>query len=301
MQECEKKEIIELLQKWVEEFDNPYLSKLYQQNSYGKMLRSRLILSIAPKSEESIRLCGIVELIQLASLLHDDVIDDSNMRRGKASLNTLFGDKNAIMLGDALYSKAFYKLCNFQTSIARSISNAVCLLSSGEILDVALGEKFNSSKELYIKMISQKTASLIASSAECAGILAGLDCKVYRYYGECLGIAFQIIDDVLDITQPQEVLGKPSMSDFKEGKTTLPYILLYESLDSQDRDKLVSMHQQELTENQKRWIMEKMTQYHCIERSYEVALEYASLALSKIQEKNPKLQEMIDSMIKRSF
>lgn len=286
----------------IKEFDNPYLQELFSQISSGKMLRSRLILAIAGESEESVKLSSIIELIQLASLLHDDVIDDSTMRRGKESLNALYGNKNAIMLGDALYSKAYYHLLSLPTKVAQCVSNSVCLLSSGEIRDVFMAKSFNPSMQEYILMIEEKTASLIASSAKASASLAGLDEEAYHHYGLCLGIAFQIIDDILDITQSDEVLGKPSMSDFREGKTTLPYIKLYHSLPQNEREELVALHCKALDEKQKEWLFERFRKYGSIEESIKLAKQYAQSATSRLQKGyNPKLDEMIDAMIQRSF
>lgn len=295
-------EIIQEIEKLVAEFENPFLQEMFSQISHGKMLRSSLILAIAGKSEKSIRLCAIVELIQLASLLHDDVIDESQMRRGKKSLNACFGSKNAVMLGDALYSKAFYHLASFPLSIAQSLSSAVCKLSSGEIYDVCLSQSFNFSIDQYYTMIEEKTASLIASSAECSAILAGLESDSYFHYGKCLGIAFQIIDDLLDVTQTQEVLGKPAMSDFKEGKMTLPYLLLYEKLDAFGKKKLQEMRGKELSQEEERWIKEKMQENKSIEESRNLALEIANDSLSKLKKPyNSKLKEVIETMLERSF
>lgn len=295
-------EIIQEIEKLVAEFENPFLEEMFSQISHGKMLRSSMILSIAGKSKESIRLCAIVELIQLASLLHDDVIDESQMRRGKESLNACFGSKNAIMLGDALYSKAFYYLASFSLPIAQSISNAVCKLSSGEIYDVCLSQSFHSSMNQYYTMIEEKTASLIASSAECAAILAGLESDSYFHYGRCLGIAFQMIDDLLDVTQTQEVLGKPAMSDFREGKMTLPYLLLYEKLDAPEQKRLQAMRGKELSKEEERWIKAKMQENKSIEEGRNLAFEFANDSLSKLKKPfNPKLKEMIEAMLERSF
>lgn len=295
-------EIIDDIQKLIKDFQNPFLDQMFAQISHGKMLRSSMVLSIAGKNQQSIRLCAIIEFIQLASLLHDDVIDASSMRRGRQSLNALFGNKNAIMLGDALYAKAFYHLCSFSPSIAQSLSNAVCKLSSGEIYDVFLSQGFNPSKEKYFLMIEEKTASLIASSAECAALLAGFESEAYFHYGKCLGIAFQIIDDVLDLTQSQEILGKPAMSDFREGKTTLPYLLLFESLPQDERKILHNLCGKNLSSQEEEWISQRMQEYDCIKKSQHLAQEIAKDALSKLKSPyNPKLEEMIQSMICRSF
>lgn len=306
MEMCMHNEILQRIcegvASMVGEFDNPYIQELFSKISCGKMLRSRLILTIAGESEESIKLCSIIELIQLASLLHDDVIDEAMKRRGVDSLNALYGNKNAIMLGDVLYSKAYYHLLSLPTKVAKCVANSVCLLSSGEIRDVFMAKSFNPSMQEYILMIEEKTASLIASSAKASASLIGEDEEAYHHYGLCLGIAFQIIDDVLDITQSEQVLGKPSMNDFREGKTTLPYIKLYHSLPESEQERLISLHNKDLNNEQKKWLFESFEKYGSIKESMKIAKQYAQSATSKLQKGyNPKLDEMIEAVIQRSF
>ena len=152
------------IQSWIQEINNQNVSYLFSQTTYGKMIRSKLILAICHNHNKAIDLCAIIELIQSASLLHDDVIDKSQTRRGKSSLNAIFGNKNSIMLGDVFYAKAFFELTKIDSTIAQIVSNAVLELASGEIDDVFLSENFNSNKDRYFKMICNKTASLIAAS-----------------------------------------------------------------------------------------------------------------------------------------
>lgn len=290
------------VEAFLAEFDNPFLQQLCQELTHGKMLRSRLVFAIAGVSEESVRLCGIIELIQLASLLHDDVIDEAQKRRSRPSLNALFGNKNAIMLGDALYSKAYVHLLSFSNPIAKSIADSVCTLSSGEIRDVFLSKNFNPSFDDYILMIKEKTASLIASSAQSSALLAGLSSEGYRHYGECLGIAFQIIDDILDITQDEVTLGKPCMNDFLEGKTTLPYILLHQVLRDEEKKTLEQLHAKVLIPEQKAWLFEQFEKHQIIQKSFEYAKQYGKSALSQLpQGYNTELEEMIKAMIERSY
>ncbi|MEA1913949.1 MAG: polyprenyl synthetase family protein, partial [Campylobacterota bacterium] len=190
----------------------------------GKMLRSKLILKIAGVDEHSIKLCAVVEMIHAASLLHDDVIDEADMRRGKPSINAMFDNKTSIMFGDILYSIAFTQLSQMDKRIAYTISNAVTLLSIGEMLDVELTNEFNTSYDAYLDMIYKKTASLIEASAKAAAIMANKDEEAFALYGKNLGLAFQMIDDILDITQDSSTLGKPALLDFVEGKVTIPYL-----------------------------------------------------------------------------
>jgi octaprenyl-diphosphate synthase len=132
--------------------------ELFHRVPKGKRLRAKLILKIAGVSDASLKLAAIVELIHAASLLHDDVIDDAFTRRGEDSINALFGNKTAIMLGDILYSKGFSELTFMPQDVAYSISHAVALLSVGELLDVELSNTFNDSEERYFDMIYKKTA-----------------------------------------------------------------------------------------------------------------------------------------------
>lgn len=276
--------------------------ELFHKVPKGKRLRAKLIVKIAGTSSEALKLAAIVELIHAASLLHDDVIDDAFTRRGEASLNALFGNKTAIMLGDILYSKGFSELTFLPQDVAFSISNAVALLSVGELLDVELSNAFNDNLDLYFDMIYKKTASLIEASAKAAALLAGKQSEKYALYGKNLGLAFQIIDDILDITQSSEVLGKPSLNDFKEGKTTLPYLYMYAKLSSQDQVILRALFQKELTSEESAWIKAKMHETNAISDAMMYAKKLGLEALSIIQgEEDVGLASIITDMIERNF
>ena len=286
---------------FISERESPAIEEFASKLHSGKMLRSKLMLAICPNDERILTLCAIVEMIQSASLLHDDVLDDSVMRRGEASINALFGDKNAIMLGDVFYSKAFYELLAFGAPIARSIADCVVRLSRGEIHDVLMAESFQASREKYFAMIEDKTASLIASSAQSAAILAGLDGGRYYSYGLNLGIAFQIVDDMLDVFGDEALLGKPALNDYTEGKTTLPYLLLYEVLGEADRATLQGYFKSSSAES-KAWILEQMQKYGIFARCQEIAKSYGERALESIaNEGNARLEQVIIDMIYRKF
>ncbi len=275
---------------------------LYKKLPNGKRLRAKLILKIAQTDAKAVELAAIVELIHVASLLHDDVIDDAMQRRGVDSINAIYGNKSAIMLGDILYSKGYLELATFDKEISQTIANAVTYLSMGELMDVKLADEFNVDRELYFDMIYKKTAVLIEASAKSAAILEGKDSKAYALYGKNLGLAFQIVDDLLDITQDSKILGKPAMSDFREGKVTLPYIYLYQELDQEGKDKLKSFYKKELSSSQIGWILKEMDRYGVIDRSIKEAKELGSEALEAIRgDKNRDLELVITNMIERSF
>lgn len=272
---------------------------MFENISSGKKLRSKLILKIAGENQISLKLCAVIELIHLASLLHDDVIDDSTIRRGKPSINALFGSKNAIMLGDILYSKGFYEIVSLNPQIAKIISKAVLDLSIGEMMDVDLGSKFSPNLDEYLKMIELKTAVLIEAAARSAAIIAKLDESVYSIYGKNLGLAFQIVDDILDIVSDENKLGKPAFNDYKEGKTTLPYILLYNALSADNKEILKGLWGKDLDDGQIRWIKDKFSEFNIIKKSKEFAKELGYKAISSVSDES--LREIVSSMIDREF
>lgn len=288
-----------LIAKLVEEVDYPHATELFQKLSGGKRLRARLILTIAPNQSSAPLLGAIVELIHAASLLHDDVIDEAQLRRGVPSVNATHGSKTAIMLGDILYSKAFSELTSFDPRIARTIAESVTRLSIGEMMDVAMAENFNTDRDLYLKMLYLKTATLIEACAFSAAVLAGKDEHAHAIYGKNLGLAFQIVDDILDITADEVTLGKPSLNDFSEGKATLPYIDLYERLDSAGQARLVDNHCKVLDNDEKEWIRSKMDEFMIIEHSYAHARALCDEAIEAIGE-DTSLRAIIETVIQRS-
>jgi octaprenyl-diphosphate synthase len=231
--------------------------------------------------------------------LHDDVIDDAMLRRGVQSVNATHGSKVAIMLGDILYSKAFSALTAFDPEIARSISQSVTQLSVGEMMDVEMSGAFNLDRELYLKMLYLKTATLIESCAYCAALLDGKDANAYGIYGKNLGLAFQIVDDILDIVGDEATLGKPALNDFIEGKTTLPYIDLHDVLDDEGRKKLIGCHGRVLKPQEKQWLFHEMQEHKIIERSYARAQELCDEALGVIGDEDA-LRAILASVIQRS-
>lgn len=275
--------------------------ELLEKLATGKMLRSKLILKIAGVTKESIKLCAVVEMIHAASLLHDDVIDEADTRRGQPSVNALYDNKTSIMFGDILYSRAFTELSQMDKRVAFTISNAVTLLSIGEMIDVDLTNSFNKSYDLYLDMIYKKTASLIEASAKAAAIIAGLDEKKYALYGKNLGLAFQMVDDILDITQDSATLGKPAMLDFVEGKVTIPYLLLHERVE--DKTKLESLYKKELTQEESAWIKEQMQITNALNDSILQAKAIGNEAINAVidEENSQTLVMIMKAMIEREF
>lgn len=279
---------------------NAEVSRLFATLKGGKRLRAKLVLKIAPAAEQSALLGAIIELIHAASLLHDDVIDDARLRRGSPSVNATEGSKTAIMLGDVLYSKAFSSLVAFDTGVAQCVSDAVTALSVGEMMDVRMAESFNDDEAAYLNMLYLKTAALIEAAAKGAALLVGKDAEAYATYGKNLGLAFQIIDDILDIVSDEATLGKPALNDFVEGKCTLPYIYLYHALDEEGKSRLKACHAKQLSDADAAWITEQMQQHKTIERSYAVARQLSDEAVASVAGE-AELIAIIDSMMERSY
>ena len=297
----ELQEVKNQIKKFVEVCNHQKSLELLDKLATGKMLRSKLILKIAGVNEESIKLCAVVEMIHAASLLHDDVIDEADTRRGQPSVNALYDNKTSIMFGDILYSRAFTELSQMDKRVAYTISNAVTLLSIGEMIDVDLTNSFNTSYDLYLDMIYKKTASLIESSAKAAAIIAGLDVDKYALYGKNLGLAFQMIDDILDITQDSATLGKPAMHDFVEGKVTIPYLLLHERIE--DKTRLESLYKKELSEQDSAWIKEQMQITNALNDSILQAKAIGNEAINAVidEENSQTLVMIMKAMIEREF
>ena len=290
------------IEQYITDLDEKDILNIVSKIPAGKRLRAKLMLEIAGNKKSVIDSAAIVEMIHAASLLHDDVIDDAYQRRGVDSINALYGNKSAIMVGDVLYSKAFYELVDIDRFVAKVISKAVVELSIGERKDVYLSQKFNADANIYKEMIYQKTAALIEAAAEAAAILAGKDREIYKTYGRNLGIAFQMIDDILDIISDSKTLGKPALNDFKEGKTTLPYIYLYEALNSEDKEKLKNMHKKSLKPQEQKWILEKFKEHKVIEKSKKEAFDLIYEAIELMKKAGEKgLEDIAIKMVDRSF
>lgn len=290
------------IEQFVADLNDKEVSGLYAKLPHGKRLRAKLILKIAGSDLSVVKTAAVVEMIHAASLLHDDVIDDAYTRRSKPSLNALYGNKTAIMLGDILYSKGFLELNNIGADVAKIVSNAVVQLSLGELKDVSLSKTFNLDREVYLEMIYQKTASLMEASAGAAALLAGKPKDDYMTYGRNLGLAFQMIDDILDITADTTTLGKPALHDFEEGKTTLPYIYLYELLDLNEKEKLKSLHGKKLSAEEQLWIKAMMQKHQVVQKSYAEAKVLVEEAIVQMNARGEEaLSSIAMQMIERDF
>ena len=309
-------EIDLIIEKFIKELDYKPIETMFKSIKQGKRLRSKLILAITqgvwgenstknsknPQQNQIFTLCAIVEFIHLASLLHDDIIDEAELRRGAKSINAEFGAKNALMLGDILYSYAFCELSKFENFVAFTLSKAVSALAKGELMDIELSKSFNADEKAYLTMIELKTAALIEASASCAAHLAGLDTQKFAEYGKNLGLAFQIIDDILDIKSDEKTLGKPALNDFKEGKSTLCYIALFKELNYNDKQILQGLFKKELSQSEQAWLADKFKEHKILEKTLNVAKNYGLKAVEALENAdNQALKDIVQKMIDRDF
>jgi octaprenyl-diphosphate synthase len=202
----------------------------------GKRLRPLLTIASAELcgygGERHIHLGACVEFIHTATLLHDDVVDDSALRRGKATANALWSNKASILVGDFLFSRAFELMVeDGSLTILKILSETTSALAEGEMLQLTSSHDLELTQETYLKIIGSKTARLFSAATEVGAVIADTDDsqrKSLSHFGHCLGMAFQLMDDVLDYTANQGKLGKAVGDDFREGNVTLPLILAYE-------------------------------------------------------------------------
>ena len=198
----------------------------------GKRLRPALLLltcgALGYTGSQRFNMAAVVEFIHTATLLHDDVVDDSSMRRGNATANETFGNPASVLVGDFLYSRAFQMMVDAQNMrIMEVLADATNVIAEGEVMQLMNMHNAELDEGAYLQVIRSKTAKLFEASARVGAILAGASVDMENAcaeYGQALGTAFQVIDDVLDYTGNAELLGKNLGDDLREGKTTLPLI-----------------------------------------------------------------------------
>ncbi len=207
----------------------------YLVSSGGKRLRPMLTLAAAQlcaaEGDRQVRLAACVEFIHTATLLHDDVVDESDLRRGKASANAVWGNQASVLVGDFLLSRAFQLMvADGSLRILEILSHASAVIAEGEVLQLTTANDTETDEAAYLQVIESKTARLFAAACQIGAVIPGrpmAEEKALEQFGLNLGIAFQLIDDVLDYSAKQEKLGKTVGDDFHEGKITLPVILAY--------------------------------------------------------------------------
>ncbi|WP_207478088.1 polyprenyl synthetase family protein [Arenibaculum pallidiluteum] len=281
----------------------------------GKRLRPLLTLASARlcgyEGRRQLMLAACVEFIHTATLLHDDVVDESDLRRGRASANAVFGNKASVLVGDFLFSRAFQLMVeDGSLDVLRILANASAVIAEGEVLQLTTTNDTETSEQAYLEVIRSKTAELFAAACQIGAVVASrpsAEERALRDYGMNLGIAFQLVDDVLDYSARQARLGKTVGDDFREGKITLPVVLAFRRGTDEERGfwrrTLEEMDQQD--GDLERGI-EIMARHGALKDSVERARHYAAIArdaLGLFPESPVKrsMLDVLDFVVDREF
>ena len=244
-----------LMQKTLKAVDQEIISRLNKSiplindigkhliNASGKRLRPLLTLAMAAQfndnSKKPILLAAAVEFIHTATLLHDDVVDESNLRRGKKTANIIWGNEFSVLAGDFLFAQSFELMVETKSIEAlSSLASASCKITQGEFQQMQIANKPETSQKDYFEVIGKKTAELFGASCKSGVIVAGGNVEQQNAayeYGFNLGLAFQIVDDLMDFNNSPNKMGKNLGDDFKLGKTTLPVILAWQKSNPKEK------------------------------------------------------------------
>lgn len=271
--------------------DLPFVNRLTQQvrNYRGKLLRPKLLLlagrAAGELSHDHLVLAAVVEMVHMATLVHDDVLDEADMRRRHDTVNRLVGNEGAVMLGDFLISHA-YHLCSSLSSTYASrriaaVTNTVC---EGELLQIENRGNVMLSEETYFEVIRRKTAALTAVCCEMGARAAGADGETIdalTRYGNDLGIAFQIVDDLLDLTASEQETGKSVGRDAEMGKPTLPVIRFLAGASRSDRDAMIAAMSKPTGETSAT-IRAMLVGADAVNQAFDVAASYITSATAAI-------------------
>ena len=288
----------------------------YHLRTGGKRLRALLTLGTSKicgysKGGRDINLAACVELIHAATLMHDDVIDNSKIRRGKKTLNSIWGNQSSILVGDYLLSRCFEMMVeDGNLEILKLLSSTSAEISQGEVLQMQHKGEIDMLEETYLKIISAKTASLFAAATKVGSILANKESKIkeaLEFYGKNLGLTFQIADDTLDYNSELKFFGKKIGNDFYEGKVTLPIILLYQRANNEEKIVLKKLFEKdERNEEEFKKVLLMIKNYNIISSCYtkaEYFINLASNSLSIFDESKEKdiLKNLTSFSLERSY
>ena len=288
----------------------------YHIETGGKRLRALLTLGSSKlcgylKGGRDINLAACVELIHGATLLHDDVIDNCDVRRGKKTTNVIWGNQSSILAGDYLLSRCFEMMVeDGNLEILKLLSSTSAKIAQGEILQLQHKGEVDMLEETYLNIISSKTAVLFSAATKVGAILAERNNKekeALEFYGKNLGLTFQIADDTLDYNSEINVFGKKAGNDFYEGKITLPIILLFQQVNDSEKKQLENIFNKKIrSEGDFSDVFKLIFKYKIISQCYKKAdhfinLASNSLSIFKNTEEKKILENLTSFSIKRSF
>ncbi len=283
-------------------------------SSGGKRLRPMLTLATAAFSGYSgsghIKLAAAVEFMHTATLLHDDVVDESELRRGKVSARMLWGNEASVLVGDFLLGQAFRMMVEVASLRALEIlSSAAVVIAEGEVMQLAAAKKLDTTEDAYLAVIRGKTAELFAAACEVGPVLAGrptAEQAACRSFGMNLGLAFQLVDDALDYGGSRARLGKNVGDDFREGKITLPVILAFRRGNEKERVFWrAALEAGEVTEGNLEHAVAMLSRHRALEDTIERARHYGAIAKDALAlfpdgEGKHALLEVVDFCVARA-
>jgi octaprenyl-diphosphate synthase len=294
----------------IEKMSNHHLS------SGGKRLRALLTLGSAKltgynENKRDINLAACVELIHSATLLHDDVIDESELRRGKKTTNSIWGNQSSILVGDYLLSRCFEMMVeDGDLEILKLLSSTSAKIAQGEVLQLQHKGEADLLEETYIDIINLKTASLFSAATKTGACLSGSnqkEKKALESYGRNLGLAFQIADDALDYYAKEKLFGKEVGKDFFEGKVTLPLITVFQKGNEEEKNFLNEiMKKKNRTEEDFSKTLTLINKYKAVEATFKKAeyfvnVSFDALAIFPDTEDKRILQNLTSFSLNRSF
>ena len=288
----------------------------YHLDTGGKRLRALLTLGTAKmcgysKGTRDINLAACVELIHAATLMHDDVIDNGSLRRGKKTLNKIWDNHSSVLIGDYLLSRCFEMMVEDENiEVLKLLSSTSSKIAQGEVLQLQHQGEVDMLEETYLKIISAKTAELFAASTKVGAILANTSSKekeALEFYGRNLGLTFQIADDTLDYNSELKLFGKKIGQDFFEGKITLPIILLFQKANHEEKKILKDIFSKDVrNEKDLGYCLTLIKKYDVIKGCYQKAEHYINLASNSLslfndsEEKNI-LENLTSFSLARNF
>jgi len=288
----------------------------YHIKSGGKRIRPLLTLASAKlcgykDGGRDINLAACIELIHNATLLHDDVIDNSDLRRGVKTANSIWGNQSSVLVGDYLFSRCFEMMVeDGSQEILKLLSSTSSRIAQGEVLQLEHKGEIDLLEDTYFNIINMKTAALFAASTRvgaCLGYKSKKEKDALESYGKNLGLAFQIADDALDYFSTKKVLGKEIGKDFYEGKTTLPLIIIFQRANSEERSFLKEIFKKKKrNEDDFSKTLTLINKYKAVEATFKKAeyfvnVSYNALGIFSLSEEKKVLQNLTNFILNRSF
>jgi octaprenyl-diphosphate synthase len=306
----------QLFSKMMESDSAPRIPEITKHifESGGKKIRPLLCIATAEalnyKLDKHILLAATIEFIHTATLLHDDVVDESSTRRGEKTANILWDNKSSILVGDFLFSRAFQLMVATKSlSILEVLSNAAAIIAESEVLQLTNIKNINIGLETYFKIIEGKTAELFSAACETGAMIATSNLnqiKSFKSYGKSIGICFQLIDDYLDYKGDKKIMGKLIGNDFFNSKLTYPIIITLNEGTYSEKEKIENLFKKkQKTQNDLKLILEILDNNDALKKTKIEAIKWSKKAKEEIQKipQNPitiLLQELADSIISRS-